>query len=348
MSPTKTLWILALTAACSGLGSGPGTTGGLCGTAITACTTSADCCDGFVCSAGRCTFVSDGNGGGNPNGTSGGSSLGGSSSAGTSSAASSSGGCLFGCPGGSSTGGASSAGASSFGSSGGSSSGGSSTGASSGGGPIILSFGTNVTSLTENQSVTFVAVVTDPAGLQYLVGGNLQSAGGTIQYGAFQATTQGSYSLTLSWDQINQANPINFPAGQNVVLTFEAVFFEQSGLSTTRLTQLTFDCGNGGAACAGICCSSGDVCDPGLGCVVQSNVQPDGGCGTDTWSNYADGFFQVNCDVCHSNYDSYAGVAADSARIESDLTSGAMPLGGGLSQQDQQRIIAWINCGMPQ
>ncbi len=71
-------------------------------------------------------------------------------------------------------------------------------------------------------------------------------------------------------------------------------------------------------------------------------------CTPDTWSNYASNFFNTNCAGCHSQFGSYSGVQSDSSRIESKIQSGSMPPYGGLSASDQQRIVAWINCGMPQ
>jgi hypothetical protein len=47
------------------------------------------------------------------------------------------------------------------------------------------------------ESITFTAVLTDPDGIDDLIGGSLTNADGSIQYGAFVTSGQeGSYSLT--------------------------------------------------------------------------------------------------------------------------------------------------------
>jgi hypothetical protein len=124
--------------------------------------------------------------------------------------------------------------------------------ASPAGGPIFLSYGTDVTTLNQNDTVNFVAVLTDPMGVDNLAGGTLTSTDGTIQYGAFgQGAQKGAYSLALSWMEINKASPIDFtrPSGS---ITLLAVFFNAQGIKSTRSTTLTLTC-NGLDACDGAC-----------------------------------------------------------------------------------------------
>lgn len=97
------------------------------------------------------------------------------------------------------------------------------------GGPEFLSFGTNITTMSETDTVTFVAVLTDPQGLTNLVGGHLTDPTGQIQFGAFIATTQGSYSLSLTWPQIYEATNFQF-VGQGPI-EFIAEFFDVQGRS---------------------------------------------------------------------------------------------------------------------
>jgi hypothetical protein len=198
-------------------------------------------------------------GGGGPADTTSGSTTGGSTTGGSTTIGSTTGGSTTGgsTTGGSTTGGSttgdSTTGGSTTGGSttGGSTTGGSTTGGSTtGGGPVILSFGTNVAQLTAGESVRFVAVVTLAAGLDHLVGGNLTDSTGKIQYGAFVATTQGSYQLDLSWSQINQAAPIDFTSEDQ--RGFVATFFDLAGDQTTQTTMLRLHC-NGIGACDGVC-----------------------------------------------------------------------------------------------
>jgi hypothetical protein len=122
------------------------------------------------------------------------------------------------------------------------------------GAPIFLSFGTNTSRLTEGESVRFVAVLSDTVALQNLVGGHLTDPSGVIQYGAFVADEQGAYSLDLSWAQLNHARAIEFAASE--VRTFRAEFFDISGTSAARTTEVLLHC-NGVSACAGECVDLG-------------------------------------------------------------------------------------------
>src|SRR5690606_3063546 len=77
--------------------------------------------------------------------------------------------------------------------------------------PVILSLSSNVTQMTEGESVTFTAILTDPDGVSDIVGGSLLDAQGAVDFGPFVAAGQpGTYSITLSWAQIHQAISIHF------------------------------------------------------------------------------------------------------------------------------------------
>src|SRR5688572_30415979 len=79
------------------------------------------------------------------------------------------------------------------------------------GGPVFLSFGSDVPELSAGQSVTFTVVLTDPDGIDDLIGGSLKSEDGKSTYGAFVTSGQeGSYSLTVGWAQMNRVEPIDF------------------------------------------------------------------------------------------------------------------------------------------
>ncbi|MGE0867584.1 MAG: hypothetical protein AB7P03_03415 [Kofleriaceae bacterium] len=121
----------------------------------------------------------------------------------------------------------------------------------SGAGPVFLSFGVNVGQLTEDESVVFTAVLTDPNGIDDLIGGTLTSPDGTIQYGAFATSGQeGSYSLALTWAQISQTQTLEFVDEES--REFLAAFFDVAGSKTTRTVSVRFYCPVGGA-CGGLC-----------------------------------------------------------------------------------------------
>jgi hypothetical protein len=122
------------------------------------------------------------------------------------------------------------------------------------GSPIILSLTTNVTSLTPSDSLVVTAVVTHPQGIAQIIGGTLSDppAGGT--YGAFQVTTTaGSYSLTLTWQQIKTVRDITTPVG-GASRMFRAQFYDQAGHTTTQDFSILLRCTDSSAAiCSGTC-----------------------------------------------------------------------------------------------
>ncbi len=123
------------------------------------------------------------------------------------------------------------------------------------GGPTILSLSTTKSSITQFGAFEIVAVVTDPGGLTDLVGGQLTASSGTV-IGPFVATTMGTYSLKVTWDQLNTAAPIAFVG--KTVETLTATFFDVHGVKTSKPVPIGLFCGSGAspdAACAGSCTS---------------------------------------------------------------------------------------------
>ena len=125
-------------------------------------------------------------------------------------------------------------------------------GTTTAGGPIFLSFGTDVTSMSAYDSVTFTTVVSHPDGTDALAGGSLVSQDGTIQYGPFGTggAQKGAYSLTLSWWQLNKVKSIDFTTEEK--RTFVAEFFDTKGRKSTKTVTIRLHC-NGKGACSGTC-----------------------------------------------------------------------------------------------
>jgi hypothetical protein len=120
-------------------------------------------------------------------------------------------------------------------------------------GPEILSLSETVSSITQGGSFTVIAIVTDPQGLSNLAGGQLASESGAV-LGAFVPTTQGTYSLTVSWAQLNAAAAVNF-TGQTTVSN-RATFYDAQGRQTSQGLPIELYCGSAAApnaACAGQC-----------------------------------------------------------------------------------------------
>jgi len=178
---------------------------------------------------------------------------------------------------------------------------------------MFLSFNTNVSKITEGESLTFTALLTDPDGVDDIVGGSLVSENEMIDYGPFIAAGQaGTYSLSLSWMQIQQAAPINFE-NSDLPLIFRARFFDQGGQKAVKEAAIGLFC-EGGSACNGSCT---DLAVDGVNCgtcghACVSMACEKGGCAP-TWSACfaaADGFSTCT-EICQSSGNSCAEAQCD-------------------------------------
>ena len=165
------------------------------------------------------------------------------------------------------------------------------------GAPGFLSLQTNVSKITAGETVTFTAVLTDPDGVDDIVGGTLSDDTGKIGYGPFVAAGQpGTYSVTLSWDAMQQADPIEF---ENADLTrvFRAEFYDQAAHKVHQDTNLALTCTTG-SACDGVCT---DLMTDAMHCGTCSGVCATGcsaGQCTPTWGECLDMKSGVEtCDV---------------------------------------------------
>ena len=120
--------------------------------------------------------------------------------------------------------------------------------------PTILTHGTNVTTLHPDESLIITAVVTDPDGVDDLIGGTLLDAGGSATYGAFATSAaEGSYSLTLSWSAIHAVGSIEAPP-MGTARSFVMRFFDVAGHVAEATFSVTLRCRTSGdSACGGTC-----------------------------------------------------------------------------------------------
>ncbi len=119
------------------------------------------------------------------------------------------------------------------------------------GAPIFIDLKTNVSTLTAGEAVTFTALLTDPDGVDDIIGGTLSDPSGMIGYGPFVAAGEGTYSISVSWDAMHQAEPIEFE-DMGVTRSFRAEFFDQAANKVSKDVDLTLTCAEG-AACGGVC-----------------------------------------------------------------------------------------------
>ncbi len=114
-----------------------------------------------------------------------------------------------------------------------------------------MTFSTNAARITEGEEIVFTAVVTDPDGINDLIGGSLRNPDTGATYGAFATTaSEGAYELTLSWADIHRTQTIEFT--EETPRTFRANFFDQAGNIARETITLALHC-EGLGACDGDC-----------------------------------------------------------------------------------------------
>jgi hypothetical protein len=144
-----------------------------------------------------------------------------------------------------------------MGGSGGAGTGGSSTASSassSAGGPVIQSLAANPNPVTPTGTL-ITAVVTDTSGVTALTGGTLKDKVYGTSYGAFQTPGgQGTFTYSMTWSALYQANAISFPPGGSQQRVLTATFFDMQNRTASQDLTLTLECGAAGTSpCSGGC-----------------------------------------------------------------------------------------------
>ncbi len=126
------------------------------------------------------------------------------------------------------------------------------------GAPRILEFSTNVNTMRPTDTLVFSAIVSDPDGIDDVIGGTLKAPGGGT-YGTFRTeASEGAYALELSWGKINQVKGIEAAAGGSPRV-FRAEFFDAAGHTTAAELTITMRCaGARQIACDGECLDGDD------------------------------------------------------------------------------------------
>lgn len=109
-------------------------------------------------------------------------------------------------------------------------------------GPQIVSFASNAPALHEvGDLLTISAVLTDPNGVDDIIGGQLFDIDAGTAYGAFATAAQeGAYSITLTWPQLVQTRgDLPGPWGKPVPLHLRGTFFDQAAHEASK--DLTID-----------------------------------------------------------------------------------------------------------
>ncbi len=127
------------------------------------------------------------------------------------------------------------------------------------GGPVFLSFGSNQLAMTETSpDLILSAVLTDPDGVDDLVGGSLVDLGTGATYGTFATSAQeGAYSITVSWDALDGVDQIETSeAALQIARQLEARFFDQAGHLASQTISIDLGCARAGDWREGGVCSS--------------------------------------------------------------------------------------------
>ncbi len=175
--------------------------------------------------------------------------------------------------------------------------------------PQILSLATNTTLLDEHGTLAITAIVTDPNGIDDVIGGTLTDPDTGAAYGAFATSaSEGAYELELSWRDIEAVQPIDTPIG-GAERDFLVQFFDQAGHTAQQTVSVTLHCSMSGfALCSGACtdlasdphnCGAcgkviavGASCEGGIACVLGPEDTPEA-C-SDGCSNDGDPYIDCN------------------------------------------------------
>ncbi|MCP4804802.1 MAG: hypothetical protein GY884_05565 [Proteobacteria bacterium] len=130
--------------------------------------------------------------------------------------------------------------------------GGGDTASSSEQAPQILEFTANPMTVSDGADATFCALVTDPQGIDDLIGGSLKANGATLA--AFSgAADEGSYSATVGFTALSEAYDVDAD-GQSGTLTVTASFSDQTGNTSTQDLELELEltCDGGDHLCTDV------------------------------------------------------------------------------------------------
>jgi hypothetical protein len=138
--------------------------------------------------------------------------------------------------------------------------------------PMILSLNGNIKTMGPNDTLIVSVIVTDPDGINDVIGGTLDDPDSGSSYGSFATSaTEGAYTITLTWEAIQAVRSIDAPPG-GAHRIFRAKFFDVAGNSTTGDLDILMDCGTSAsngyqyAICGGVCAPTCDPCPSGWLC----------------------------------------------------------------------------------
>ena len=141
------------------------------------------------------------------------------------------------------------------------------------GAPVIVSFTTNLQIMEPGDNLIFSAIVTDPQGVDDVIGGTLQAQLVEPMEPSPPRRVKG-LTLTLNWDDLDTVDPIATPPGGNT-RTFVAEFFDQSANATTATATISLQCEDTSLAACGNRCV--DIAEDLEHCGICNNACGDDG-----------------------------------------------------------------------
>lgn len=145
--------------------------------------------------------------------------------------------------------------------------------------PQIIELTASPTRITETTRTTLSAVVTDPQGSDDVVAVRLLEQSSSAALGNFAADGGGAYSISVSWNDLQNNIDIRFDGSMSVILTAEAI--DSGGERSTRSLSLRLECSEamsacggtcGQTSCAGACVDEGDLAGDNDNCGACGNA----------------------------------------------------------------------------
>ena len=93
------------------------------------------------------------------------------------------------------------------------------------GGPEVQQLTADAESLTEDEVVTFTAIVDDPDGVEDVFSGRLLAGDTAVSYGFFMNIGGATWQVSMSWQQIDEVTPFT-----NGEMSFRAEFVDSTEL----------------------------------------------------------------------------------------------------------------------
>jgi len=121
-------------------------------------------------------------------------------------------------------------------------------------GPNIISLNTSAPILDDRSNVVVSAIVTDPQGVEDLIGGELITPAGTVLGVFATAAQEGAYAMNINWITLKPTIEITAEETGELPIVLTAAFYDQAGHRSTKSVALTLACSvEGKSPCSGFC-----------------------------------------------------------------------------------------------